>query len=102
MMDVGEGGEKDDDSGSSSDDEDKLVNQKSGDEGRDMEEEIGSSGGKELDNQKMIGGVGEKADDDSGSNRNDEVICQIVSERRKTDKVSNILEKKYQNEIVVE
>ena len=53
--------------------EDKLDNQKSGDEGRDMEEEKGSSGGKELGNQKMMGGEGEKAEDNSGSDGNDEV-----------------------------
>ena len=56
--------------------EDKLDNQKSGDEGRDMEEEKGSSGGKELDNLKMMGEEGKKADDDSGSNSNDEVTSQ--------------------------
>ena len=40
-------------------------NQKSGDEGRDMEEENGSSGGKELGDQKMMVGEGEKVEDNS-------------------------------------
>jgi len=63
--------------------EDKLDNQKSGDEGRDMEEEKGSSGGKELGNQKMMGGEGEKAEDDSESDSNDEVTTSQNDVREK-------------------
>ena len=82
--------------------EDKLDNQKSGDEGRDMEEQNGSSRGKELGNQKMVVGEGEKAEDDSGSDSNDEVTTSQndVREKDNSKGLRHSREKNYQNRIV--